>query len=66
MHLAKITEQVENAEATANQYPVTFGDDQRTEVMNYNAVVDLMNKQIEIETKDPSAIIVLKIPRMKY
>ena len=49
VHRAEVTEQVQNSETIADQYLVTFGDGQHTEVMKYNAIVDLMNRQIDTE-----------------
>ena len=60
VHRAEITERIQNSEAVADQYLVTFGDGQRTEVMNYNAIVDLMNKQIEVESEDPDSAYTFK------
>ena len=57
---AEINERINNSKATADQCLVTFGDGQRSEVMNYNAIVDLMNKQIEVESEDPDTAYTFK------
>ena len=47
IHHGEIMERIDNADAAIDQYLVKFGDGDRTKIMNYNAKVDLMNRQID-------------------
>ena len=60
IHRAEIMERIQNAENVADQYLVKFGDGTRDEVMNYSAIVDLLNKQIDREMEDESAAYTFK------
>ena len=55
IYRAKIMQCIKNADNVSDQYLVKFGED-REEVMNYNAIVDLLNKQIDREESDPDIL----------
>ena len=60
IHRAKVIERIENAEAVMDQYLIEYGDGERTEVINYNALVDALNKQIDKEMNDPDGVYAFK------
>ena len=60
VYRSEIIERVENAEAVTDQFLISFSDGERTEIMNYNAIVNLMNKQVENELDDPESAYTFK------
>ena len=52
IHRAKIMQRIENADNISDQYLVKVGKD-REEVMNYNSIIDLLNKQIYRKESNP-------------
>ena len=55
IHRAEVIERIHTADDMADQYLVKFGAD-RAEVLNYNTVIDSLNKQVDLEVNDPESI----------
>lgn len=50
---AKLLMHIKNSEAITDQFIVTFGHEEDEEIMNYNAITNLLNKQIDRKINDP-------------
>ena len=55
IHRAEVIKRIETADDVADQYLVKIGED-RDEVLNYNTVIDSLNKQIERELNDQESV----------
>ena len=55
IHRAEVIKRIETADDVADQYLVKIGED-RDEVLNYNTVIDSLNKQIERELNNQESV----------
>ena len=55
IHRAEVIERIYTADNMADQYLVKFRAD-REQVLNYNTVIDSLNKQVDREVNDPESV----------